>query len=135
MSSTPLRRKNSTDPRPGSEAFPRFSMLNNRTSTMPPRRASQAQPSRGPSGAERNARPTHSRAPSVSHAANNASTPNVNDSATKMQVNQTYSIAMMASPVNPLPFFLPIPLGVAMLLTPQGNNRAAARNGPRKASA
>lgn len=135
MSSPPLRRKNSTNPRPGTEPFPRFSMLNNRNSTMPPRRPSQAQHSRAPSGTERAARPTHSRAPSVSHASSTTSTPNVTDSATKMQVNQTYSIAMMASPVNPLPFFLPIPLGVAMLLTPQANNRAAGPNGPRKASA
>ncbi|KAK4212461.1 hypothetical protein QBC37DRAFT_193469 [Rhypophila decipiens] len=136
MSSTPLRRKNSTDPRPGSEAFPRFTMERG-NSTMPPRRPSQQQQqqrrSRATSGPERS-RPTHSRAPSMSAAAHHAknTTPNLNDSATKMQVNQTYSIAMMASPVNPLPFFLPIPLGVAMLLTPQGSTRP---NGPRKPSA
>ncbi|KAM7190237.1 hypothetical protein V8F33_009597 [Rhypophila sp. PSN 637] len=134
MSSTPYRRKNSTDPRPGSEAFPRFTTERG-NSTMPPRRPSQQQQrqqqrSRATSGPQRS-RPTHSRVPSMS--ANHANnTPNLNDSATKMQVNQTCSIAMMASPYNPLPFCLPIPLGVAMLLTPQESTRP---NGPKKPSA
>ncbi|KAK4176399.1 hypothetical protein QBC36DRAFT_352415 [Triangularia setosa] len=45
------------------------------------------------------------------------------DQATKTQINQTYAVTMMASPYNPLPFFLPIPLGIAMLLTPSGKDR------------
>ncbi|KAK4461985.1 hypothetical protein QBC42DRAFT_328509 [Cladorrhinum samala] len=52
------------------------------------------------------------------------------DGATKTQINQTYAITMMASPYNPLPFFLPIPLGVAMLLTPTGNQQKASPTGP-----
>ncbi|KAK4225729.1 hypothetical protein QBC38DRAFT_482140 [Podospora fimiseda] len=41
------------------------------------------------------------------------------DAATKTQINQTYAVTMMASSFmyNPLPFFLPVPIGVAMLLT------------------
>ena len=42
--------------------------------------------------------------------------PGPDEAATKKQINQTYSITMMASPANPLPFPLPIPLGIAMLL-------------------
>ncbi|KAB5566238.1 hypothetical protein GE09DRAFT_1105983 [Coniochaeta sp. 2T2.1] len=42
---------------------------------------------------------------------------------TGKQVNQTFSIAMMASPVNPLPFMLPIPVGIAMLLGPSGSRK------------
>lgn len=49
------------------------------------------------------------------------------DAATKTQMNQTLAIAMMASPVNPLPFFLPVPLGVVMLVGPSSDRRAAAK--------
>lgn len=49
------------------------------------------------------------------------------DAATKTQMNQTLAIAMMASPVNPLPFFLPTPLGVTMLVGPSSDRRAATK--------
>lgn len=49
------------------------------------------------------------------------------DAATRTQMNQTLAIAMMASPVNPLPFFLPVPLGVTMLVGPSSDRRAAAK--------
>ncbi|RNJ57008.1 hypothetical protein D7B24_006532 [Verticillium nonalfalfae] len=43
------------------------------------------------------------------------------------QMNQTLSIAMMTSPVNPVPFPLSIPLGIAMLLTPSGKKQPPKR--------
>ncbi|CAP66477.1 uncharacterized protein PODANS_4_3516 [Podospora anserina S mat+] len=55
------------------------------------------------------------------------------DQATKTQINQTYAVTMMASPYNPLPFFLPIPLGIAMLLTPSGKDVRGAGPAPMRA--
>ncbi|KAK1836755.1 hypothetical protein QBC39DRAFT_58444 [Podospora conica] len=49
------------------------------------------------------------------------------DAATKTQMNQTLAIAMMASPVNPLPFFIPIPLGVTMLVGPSNDRRGSTK--------
>lgn len=72
------------------------------TRAAPPRRPSQAGPAPGPAIPR-------------------------DDDATKTQMNQTLAIAMMASPVNPLPFFLPIPLGVTMLVGPSSDRRAAAK--------
>lgn len=72
------------------------------TRAAPPRRPSQAGPAPGPAIPR-------------------------DDGATKTQMNQTLAIAMMASPVNPLPFFLPIPLGVTMLVGPSSDRRAAAK--------
>lgn len=57
----------------------------------------------------------------------------VRDSGAGKQVNQTFSIAMMVSPVNPLPFPLPIPLGITMLLSPSGNSNNS-RSGQQRQS-
>jgi len=45
-------------------------------------------------------------------------------------MNQTLAIAMTASPVDPLPFFLPVPLGVTMLDGPSNDRKAAASRPP-----
>jgi hypothetical protein len=42
-------------------------------------------------------------------------------------MNQTLAIAMMASPVNPLPLFLPGPLGVMVLVGPSNDRKATAK--------
>ncbi|KAL2119966.1 hypothetical protein VTJ04DRAFT_6927 [Mycothermus thermophilus] len=51
--------------------------------------------------------------------------PDPNDAATKIQVNQTYAISMMASPVNVVPFPLAIPLGIALLLGSQAKGKGS----------
>ena len=43
-------------------------------------------------------------------------------------MNQTLAVTMMTSPVNPLPFFLPIPLGVTLLLGPSSGRPNKGRN-------
>ncbi|KAK3381928.1 hypothetical protein B0H63DRAFT_216312 [Podospora didyma] len=113
MSSLP-RRQNSTNPRPGSSAFPRTP----RSNAPPPRRSTATARPSPPAGVA--AGPPR-QSPLRSSAL---------ESATKTQMNQTMAIAMMGSlPVNPLPLFLPIPLGVTMLVGSSSNNKSAA-SGP-----
>lgn len=106
-SNTFPQRTNSTNPRPGSSAFPRAPKgADPPPLRMPPRRASTAG-GQGPKSNMSSPRPRPTP----------KSSPN-SDSATKTQVNQTFAISMMINPANPLPFPLPIPLGLVMLLGP-----------------
>lgn len=98
QSSSFPRRTNSTNPRPANRSY--YSRASNNASTN----AQQIPPAAAAAG-----RPVH-------------------DSGAGKQVNQTFSIAMMVSPVNPLPFPLPIPLGVTMLLSPSGNSNNGNKN-------
>lgn len=92
---------NSTNPRPGQSSFPR-------TSTNDPTGAN----SRADGNTPR--RPRKSPA-ATSTATGGGMTP---PPGAGKQINQIMSIAMITSPVNPLPFPLPIPLGATMLLSP-----------------
>ncbi|KAK1767852.1 hypothetical protein QBC33DRAFT_60811 [Phialemonium atrogriseum] len=49
------------------------------------------------------------------------------------QMVQTFGIVMMASPFNPLPFPLQLPLGATLLVNSEGNG-AATRRGPSSTS-
>ncbi|OIW24662.1 hypothetical protein CONLIGDRAFT_636792 [Coniochaeta ligniaria NRRL 30616] len=86
--------------------FPRRSSTSRNANPPPNSRPSQKQ---GP-------RPNPQSPPSTT-------SPRPDDGGTGKQMNQTFAITMMASPVNPLPFMLPIPIGVAMLLGPSANKR------------
>ncbi|KAH8885407.1 hypothetical protein GQ53DRAFT_828817 [Thozetella sp. PMI_491] len=62
----------------------------------------------------RRTRPT--RRPAGHGTADSAAAQEAADSATKQQMGQTFSIALIAGPANLLVFPLPIPLGIALLV-------------------
>ncbi|KAK1754235.1 hypothetical protein QBC47DRAFT_40026 [Echria macrotheca] len=143
MSSLPPRpRTNSTNPRPGSTNFPRMSIRARAraddSSRPPPLRpastnaTTQQTPLRPKPRPGRPATTTTTPAapPPVTRPTPANPTAARDDSGTKTQINQTLAIAMMTSPINPLPFPLPIPLGVTLLLSPSsGRGRSGSGSG------
>lgn len=95
------------------------------TRPAPRRPSEQRSPLNNPGSAPRrpsaNNRSANNRSsPQSGPSSNKSSRPD--EAAIKTQMNQTLSIAMIASPANPIPFPLPLPLGLAMLLVGSSKN-------------
>ncbi|EGZ68273.1 hypothetical protein NEUTE2DRAFT_170030 [Neurospora tetrasperma FGSC 2509] len=90
------------------------------TRPAPRRPSEQRSPPNNPRSAPRRPSANNRSSPQSGPSSNKPSRPD--EAAIKTQMNQTLSIAMIASPANPIPFPLPLPLGLAMLLVGSSKN-------------